>query len=204
LYIIMTYNVYHEKITDSYNCSIDGGGKNAAPAAIRGNGNIANRCFRTCDSANGKNDGEGEMNITYYPNGKSNEGFEVGHIVNNMRVRWYKRNGRLMTTLRPAGATCAHCGGAGGWRKGQALQAHHIKPIWAWMLDQVLRSPPNDSRQGEDMALRAQWGLMELDAHFHTPEKLVHLCKRCHEKEEVKALKKWKAHYNKHPKIAIR
>ena len=205
LYATMTYNIWHEEITCGHNCSIDGGSESPAPSNVRGNGYIANRGFGACDPANGKDAERGKvMNITYYPNGKSKEGFEVGHIVNNMRYRWYTHNGRLRTTIRPAESVCAHCGAESGWRKGHALQAHHIKPVWAWMLDQVLRQPPSDRKQGEEMALRAQWGLMELDTHFHTPDKLVHLCKHCHEKEEVKALAKWKAHYNKHPKISIR
>jgi hypothetical protein len=41
-----------------------------------------------------------KMDITFYPNGKSNNGFEVGHIVNNMRVSWYKRNARLMEKIQ--------------------------------------------------------------------------------------------------------
>ncbi len=144
------------------------------------------------------------MDITYYPNGKSGEGFEIGHIVNNMRYRWIKHNTRLMTTIRPIGEVCTHCGAEGEWRRGGGLQSHHIKPVWAWMLDQVLRQPPNDRKQGEEMALKAQWGLMKLDTHFHTPDNIIHLCKSCHEKEEAKMLAKWKAHYNKHPRVSIR
>jgi len=143
------------------------------------------------------------MKITYYPNGKSNDGFEIGHIVNNMRLRWYKAHGRLMTQVRPVGEVCAHCGAESGWRKGRGLQSHHVKPVWAWMLDQLLSQPPKDRKAGEEMALRAQWGLMEFDTHFHTPDNLVPLCKSCHEKEEAKTLPKWKAHYNKHPKISM-
>ena len=121
LYIRTTYNICHEEITCGYNCSIDGRGEVAAPSAVRGNGHIANRCSGACDSTNGESvKGEKVMDITYYPNGKSNEGFEIGHIVNNMRVRWYKCNGRLMTKVKPHGDRCAHCGSEGGWKNGAA------------------------------------------------------------------------------------
>ena len=145
-----------------------------------------------------------KMDITYYPNGKSSDGFEVGHIVNNMRVSWYKRNSRLMEKVRPNATRCIHCGAESGWLKGRALQAHHIKPIWAWMLEQLLRQPPQDREEGAEMALRAQWGLTKFDTHFHTPDNLLCLCKRCHEKEESKTLKRWKAYFNEHPQVSIK
>ena len=144
------------------------------------------------------------MDITYYPNGKSSDGFEIGHIVNNMRVSWYKRNVKLMEKVRPSDSRCAHCGAEEGWLKGHALQAHHIKPVWAWMLEQLLRQPPEDRKEGEELALRAQWGLTKFDTHFHTPDNLLCLCKQCHEKEESKTLKTWKAYFNDHPQVSIK
>lgn len=208
LYGNMIYNVCHEKITSGYNYSIDGRSEGPAPANVRRNGYLSNGRYGVGSSSTGKRmferKGKKVMDITYYPNGKSNEGFEIGHIVNNMRVRWYKRHGRLMAKIKPVNDKCAHCGADSGWMKGRALQSHHIKPIWAWMLEQLLRQPPRDRKEGEDMAYRAMWGLMEFDTHFHTPDNLIHLCKRCHEKEEARTIREWKAYFNQLPNVSVR
>jgi hypothetical protein len=200
VHIIMTYNVYHEKITRGYDCSIDGRGKIAPTADVRGNGYIANRCFRTCDSANGKNaQGEKIMDIYYYPNGKKQEqSVNIGGVVSALIQKERAKNSFSPTRRRSLYVAAGKCQGCGGNPAGaKAIAIHHVRPLWVCALSFVLENPPKNYQESHDLFQSVVFGRIGLPPDCSADDNLLVLCNSCHEKAESKARKQWSRYFEK-------
>lgn len=108
--------------------------------------------------------------------------YAIKNLVNYARLQF--------NPIRPAGLpTCQACGQVGG-----RIEIHHIKPLWAYAIEAIIRLDPKSMDDMRRITSMAYLGQIDICAG-NDPSNLRRLCRSCHEKAETEADAWWKRRF---------